>query len=147
MFNFLSGSTSEITITGKISSDPVSSEIKGRDGKPLAKVDFRMSENLKRRKEDADQWQTYFVSAIGKDAEMIAKYCPKGRLVQVKGALRASPKLDKEGKPTVFLNVDAKSTLALPDAGGGDTKSAPKKQAAGGGGGGDDGFYDDDLPF
>jgi single-stranded DNA-binding protein len=139
MFNFLNGTKNELSILGKVVSDIKVSEV-GKE-KKFCKAEFRMSENLAKGKDAEPIWQSYFVSCIGRDAEMVRDYVAKGRQVLVKGSLQVKFALNKEGKPDGFLNVDCTSIIAGPsgDAQQGGGKPAASKKPA------DD--DSDDLPF
>jgi len=116
-------SYSHITICGHIGQDPRTAEV---GGKPVANFSVAVSE--KRGEEEHTSW--YEVSAWGKLAENVTKYCHKGMAVLVSGKPKIETYNKKDGAVGHKVSVYANDVTFLSKRDDGVSETAKPQTAA-----------------
>lgn len=141
-------SVNKAIILGRLGKDP---ELRvTNSGMSICKISLATS----RKKKDGEQeTEWHNVVFMDKLADVVGKYCAKGKEIYVEGRLRTSKWQDKDGQDRYTREIVAESMQLL---GGNDEQSAPQRPAprpvpsqrpapAKSGTGFDD--MDDDIPF
>lgn len=121
-------SVNKVIIVGRMGRDP---EMRYTpSGQPVAGFSVATDESYKGKdgqKVEATEWHN--VTAWGKQAEFIANYLSKGRLVYVEGKLKTEKYTDKAGVEKYTTKIIAERVQGLDKRPEGQQQAAPQQRA------------------
>lgn len=141
-------SVNKVIILGNLGRDP---ELKhSPSGMAVVNISIATSRRYKKEGEPVEETEWHRVVAYDKLAEVIGKYCTKGKPVYIEGRLKTRKWQDKEGKDqyTTEIVVEQLQLLGGRDegsSGGGQQRSAAPAPAPAAKG--KQQAEDDDIPF
>lgn len=95
----------QVTVMGNISNDATFSSFASS-----SRLNFSVADNIQvwdaKSSQYVDKTQYFSCVLFGKRAETMREYITKGRFVTVIGELVANPYVNKDGQPSVFLDIN-----------------------------------------
>ena len=136
----------QVMLMGNLTRDP---ELRHVGSNQTAVCEFGMAINERYKKNDEWHEETLFVDVVawGRQAEIMAEYCSKGRCVFVEGRLKLEKWEAEDGSPRQKLRVTANKIQfmsskeekeIIPESKGKKPSGKTKKESA---------PVDDDIPF
>jgi single-strand DNA-binding protein len=136
-------------LVGNLGQDPELRTTGG--GTPV--VNLRLA-TTDRRKDREGKWTDYTewhtVSAFGRTAENVHRFCKKGKQLYVEGKIQTRKWQDRDGRDRYSTEIVADHIRFLGGGGGGGGESGPSGGGDGGGGDGGGGeipYRDEEIPF
>ena len=136
-------------LVGNLGQDPELRTTGG--GTPV--VNLRLA-TTDRRKDREGKWADYTewhtVSAFGRTAENVHRFCKKGKQLYVEGKIQTRKWQDRDGRDRYSTEIVADHIRFLGGGGGGGGESGPSGGGDGGGGDGGGGeipYRDEEIPF
>jgi single-strand DNA-binding protein len=147
-------SFNKVILMGNLTRDP-ELRVPASTGNPLC--NFGLAVNRRYRVGDEQREETTFVdlTAFGRQAEVIAKYCSKGSSILVEGRLKLDQWESQSGEKRSKLNVIVENfqfgARGDSDSSGGggsyESSSPPKRSGGGGAPSGSSEDLEEDVPF
>lgn len=126
----MAGSLNKVMIIGRLGRDP---ELKyTQSGQPVCNLSVATDEGYVKDGQRVEKTEWHRIVVWGKQAETVANYLAKGRLVYVEGKIETRKWQDKEGQDRYTTEIKADRVQFLDPKGGGggeDSPDAPRGQA------------------
>lgn len=126
----MAGSLNKVMIIGRLGRDP---ELKyTQSGQPVCNLNVATDEGYVKDGQRVEKTEWHRIVVWGKQAETVANYLSKGRLVYVEGKIETRKWQDKDGQDryTTEIKGDRVQFLDSKGSGGGeDSQEAPRSQA------------------
>lgn len=102
----------DVNLIGRVGKDP---EFKTINNITIAKFALATSKKFfdKKTNQKKEQTEWHNIVVFGKLAELVNKYCSKGRLIYVKGEIKYSNYDNKEGQKCYRTDINAKEILFM----------------------------------
>lgn len=139
-------SFNKVILIGNLTRDPETRVT--ANGTTICKIPLAVSRKFSTRDGERRE-ETCFVDvdAFGKQAEVLAKYCTKGRPLCVEGRLKLDQWENKDGAKRNKLGVILENFQFLPTGNGKDDSDNNRTSHRGASDGADDDPLDEDVPF
>ncbi len=125
----MAGSLNKVMIIGRLGRDP---ELKyTQSGQPVCNLNVATDEGYVKDGQRIEKTEWHRIVVWGKQAETVANYLAKGRLVYVEGKIETRKWQDKDGQDRYTTEIKADRVQFLDSKGGGgeDSQDAPRSQA------------------
>ena len=147
-------SFNKVILMGNLTRDP-ELRVPASTGNPLCNFGLAVNRRYRVGEEQREEVTFVDLTAFGRPAEVIAKYCSKGSAILVEGRLKLDQWENQAGEKRSKLNVIVENfqfTGGRDSDGGGsgggsdyDSSSPPRRSSGSGGSSSDD--LDEDVPF
>jgi single-strand DNA-binding protein len=124
----MAGSLNKVMIIGRLGRDP---ELKyTQSGQPVCNLNVATDEGYVKDGQRVEKTEWHRIVVWGKQAETVANYLAKGRLVYVEGKIETRKWQDKDGQDRYTTEIKADRVQFLDSKGGGaeDSQEAPRSQ-------------------
>lgn len=125
----MAGSLNKVMIIGRLGRDP---ELKyTQSGQPVCNLNVATDEGYVKDGQRVEKTEWHRIVVWGKQAETVANYLSKGRLVYVEGKIETRKWQDQSGQDryTTEIKADRVQFLDSKGSGGEDSQEAPRSQA------------------